>query len=210
MNNNVNNQQPMRQPLKQCKYCKQPIAAKASVCPYCHKSQSSAGLVVILVLLSFLGCFLILAFVIAPIMQGYQNRENEINNDNYEVITEAPTEPTTAEPVLLYDENNVKIYFTGISYVRGNTKLNVYIENNSDKNLMIQVDKFTVNDFVVNTLFSSHVPIGKKNNDDITILKSSLEKNNITEFNSVEFTFNIINDDDWSDNVNTEPIKLEW
>lgn len=214
MNNNVNNQQPMRQPLKQCKYCKQPIAAKASVCPYCRKSQSSAGLVVILVLLSILACFLIFAFIIVPIMQGYQKREQEIKHNNYVVSTEAPTqaptESTTAEiNQLLYDANDIKIYYKGASSERSRVKFHIYIENNSNREVCIQTRDFAINGYMINDVFTPQVAAGKKINDTINVYTKYLDENNITQINDVEFYFHIFNWDDWEDKIDTDVIHLE-
>ena len=217
MNNNVNNQQPMQtqQPLKQCKYCKRGIDRAAKVCPYCNREQSSAAKIVFAILFAFIVFSVLCVYVFPPLWNEFFPKEKETVNTptprNYTYQTSPPTtQPATAEPIIMYDENNIKIYYVGLSESGLSKKLDVYIENNTDKNLMIQVDDFTVNDFVVSTAFSSDVPAGKKIYDDISMLKSSLEKSNIDKIEKIEFTFDIVNADDWSDNYNTQPIKLTW
>lgn len=67
----MNNQNPTtNQPkVKQCKYCKQTIDKKASVCPYCRKKQSSPGC-----LIAVLAFFFVV--IIFPSIVGYSNRNH--------------------------------------------------------------------------------------------------------------------------------------
>lgn len=98
---------------------------------------------------------------------------------------------------VLYDKDGIKIVgkyvdessFWGAGIV-------VYIENNTDKNVLIQVDNLSVNGFTLGSaIFSSDVYAGKKAFDDITLFSSELEENDIKSVEEVTLTFVIINPD---------------
>ena len=71
----------------------------------------------------------------------------------------------------------------------------LYIENNSGKNKVIQCDDMSINGFMVTPYFSSTVYDGKKAIDDITLMSTELEENNITSVDDIELKFRIMNDD---------------
>ena len=203
----------MQQPLKQCKYCKRGIDRSAKVCPYCNREQSSAAKIVFAILFGFIVFGVLCVYVFPPLWNEFFPKETDTIDSpvTYNYQTSPPTtQPTTAELSLIYDQNNVKIYYVGLSESERRTNLDVYIENNSDKNIMVQVDDFTVNDFVVTTSFSSDVPAGKKVYDDISILNSSLEKSNVEKIETIEFYFDVFNADDWSDAFEKKSVKLTW
>lgn len=81
----MNNQNPTtNQPkVKQCKYCKQTIDKKASVCPYCRKKQSSPGC-----LIAVLAFFFVV--IIFPSIVGYSNRGNRSSNSTSSEISLTP------------------------------------------------------------------------------------------------------------------------
>lgn len=69
----------------------------------------------------------------------------------------------------------------------------LYIENNSGKNKVIQCDDMSINGFMVTPYFSSTVYDGKKAIDDITLMSTELEENNITSVDDIELKFRIMN-----------------
>ncbi|WP_303834610.1 hypothetical protein [Ruminococcus flavefaciens] len=194
------------QQVKQCKYCKQPINKQASVCPYCHKKQSSALLIVLIIVLSVLSFILLMLIVLSAIP------DIETNTEKQSVISTQPkTEEQATEPIskLLYDDNNVKIYYKGIDKSKNSQDIKVYIENNTDADILVQTRDFSLNGYMIDEVFSSGISAGKKINDEITVYNSELEKNNITEIENVEFKFAIMNSDDWHDKHESENIRID-
>ncbi len=70
----------------------------------------------------------------------------------------------------------------------------LYIENNLDKNIVVQCDDMSINGYMVTPLFSSTVYSNKKAIDDITILQSDLEENGIQSVDEIELNFKILDE----------------
>lgn len=83
----------------------------------------------------------------------------------------------------------------------------LYVENNSDKNIIVQCDDMSINGFMITPYFSSTVYKNKKAIDHITLLSSQLEENNITTIDDVELKF-VIMDEKYKRFVETDPISF--
>jgi hypothetical protein len=113
---------------------------------------------------------------------------NTSNADNYD--TETSIEGTT-----LYEKDGIKIvgqYVDESSF--WGTAVMLYIENNSDKNIIVQCDDVSVNGYMVDALQSQTVYAGKKAIDDITLFQSDLDENGITSVDEVETEFKILDE----------------
>lgn len=71
------------------------------------------------------------------------------------------------------------------------TGIVLYLENKTDKNVVIQCDDMSINGYMVTPYFSSTVYAGKMAVDEITILQSDLDENGITSVDDVQLVFNI-------------------
>lgn len=96
----------------------------------------------------------------------------------------------------LYDEGGVKIVgqYVDESSFWGSSIL-LYIENNTDQNIIVQNENLAINGFMVTSFMSQDVYAGKKAIADITLLESDLESNGITSIDNVETTFKILSED---------------
>ena len=118
--------------------------------------------------------------------------------------TTTTTTTTAEEPKdqVLFDNNGIKITFTGMDYTSSifGPEIKVLIENSTSTNYTVQVRDF-----------SADVNAGKKANDSIGINSWSLEENSISEddMQTFEFSFHIFNSDDWSDGFDTETIIIQ-
>lgn len=83
----------------------------------------------------------------------------------------------------------------------------LYIENNCGKNKIIQCEDMSINGFMVTPYLSSTVYDGKKAIDEITLLSSDLETNNITTVEEIELKFKII-DEDFMNSIETDVIAF--
>lgn len=121
-------------------------------------------------------------------------------------------EEGTAVGKVLYNANGIKVTYKGISseerLITGKS-VNLLIENTSNRNLTVQVRDFSVNGYMSDPIFSSSVAAGKKAMDEISIMKSDLEKNGITDIEDIEFTFHVFDDDDWEYRFDSEIIKIK-
>lgn len=71
--------------------------------------------------------------------------------------------------------------------------IKVEIENLSDKNVTIQTAAVSVNDFMIDSIFSVNLAAGKKIVDEIILEKSDLELAKIKYIGKIDLTFHIIN-----------------
>ncbi len=120
-------------------------------------------------------------------------------------------ESKNIEPKIIYEENGLSIYYKGYTKKDNGVGLDLLIENNSDKTYNIQTDNFYINGYSVQDAFSAHIKAGKKANEDIRILKSELEKNDLSygKVEDIEFNFHVFNSDDWSDSFDSPTISLK-
>ena len=68
----------------------------------------------------------------------------------------------------------------------------LYIENNSDSDIIVQQDDFSVNGFMVSAMMSETVKAGRMDMAEIAIFDSDLEENNIEKIEDMELVFSII------------------
>ena len=111
---------------------------------------------------------------------------------------------------LAYDGNGIKVVVKGLaedSSIFG-PSIVVYIENSSDKTITVQARDVSINGFMVDTIFSTDVVIGKRAVDDITFLSSELEENDITSIENVELSFHIFDANSWDTIVDTDVITI--
>lgn len=124
----------------------------------------------------------------------------------------AKAEGTPATEKLVYDQNSVNIYYLGItagSSSLGGFQINLRIENNSSKGIMVQVRDFSVNGFMTDSVFSCEVAAEKKAASAIKLYQSALDQNSITNITGVELKFKIINTSDWTDSTESKSISID-
>lgn len=111
---------------------------------------------------------------------------------------------------LAYSEDGIKVIVKGLSEDKSifGPSIVVYIENNSDKDITVQARDVSINGFMVETIFSSDVLIGKHAVDAITFLSADLEENEITSIDEVELSFHIFEAAGWETIVDTDTIVM--
>lgn len=113
---------------------------------------------------------------------------------------------------VFYDSDGIKIVGKGLpsdDSIFG-PGLIIYIENNSDTDRTVQVRDTSVNGFMIDTVMSQDVVAGKKAITAVTFLSSSLEENSITDITFVETSFHIFDTEDWSNEIDTDPITINF
>ena len=74
----------------------------------------------------------------------------------------------------------------------------VYLENNTDRNLMYSWDKVSVNGYMADPFWAMSVAAGKRACSEISFYRSDLEANGITDVSEIEFTLLVSDYDDWA------------
>lgn len=118
------------------------------------------------------------------------------------------TKAAEIEQQVVVDEADIKITATGLEDGFMGPEIKFLIENNSAEDLTVQTRDVSVNGYMVDTFMSVDVAAGKKSNDAMSIMKSSLEECGIEDIANAEFSFNIFKTDNYDDYLNTEPIQL--
>lgn len=86
----------------------------------------------------------------------------------------------------------------------------VYIENNSDTDVTIQIRDMSVNGFMIDPVFSSEVLAGKVAYDTITFLDDDLIDNDIDSIDELEFKFHIFESSGWDTIFDSEKITVKF
>jgi hypothetical protein len=122
--------------------------------------------------------------------------------------TQSPQEEFAEQ--ILYEDDSIKIVFTGMEESMFGKDINVYIENNSEENITVQVRDCSVNGFMMDPIFSSDVAAGKKANDSMTLMSSNLESNNITDISTVELSFHVFDTETLDTIFETDPVIINF
>ncbi len=112
---------------------------------------------------------------------------------------------------VLVDRNGLKIVSTGLKKdFYSDSAIGLYLENNSDQPMTVQVDNFSVNGYMLTAVFSCDVMPGKKASDEITLFSSDLEENGIEKVETVECSFRVFNSDNFATIFETGPIQINY
>ena len=127
------------------------------------------------------------------------------------IETEAPADPVA--DIVLYDVDGIKITCKGYKEAGDwdlGSSLKFMVENNTDKNITVQVRDCSVNGFMIEPMCSADVAAGKKVNDDMTWFSTEFEENGITTVETIEFYFYIYDADSWDTVAESEIITLNF
>lgn len=113
---------------------------------------------------------------------------------------------------VLVDSNGIKIVGKGLSENGSfwGPGVILYIENNSDKNVTIQVRDVSVNGFMVDSSMSEDVVAGRKAISDVQFFSSDLEENSITDIEEVELYFHIFDEGTWETVFDSDVITIKF
>lgn len=111
---------------------------------------------------------------------------------------------------VLVDSNGVKIIGKGLSASDSfwGPGLILYIENNSDRNITVQVRDVSVNGFMAASTMSEDVLVGKKAISAVQFFSTDLEENGITDITDVELYFHIFDMESWDGIFDSDVIKV--
>lgn len=221
---------------KLCKYCKSQIDKKASICPHCQKKQSGIGDAFKCVIAAIALIIFVPLFVSAcnGVKRGYKDAEKKASvevvttaeksvsiqtgtTDSTEAVTvedeptEEVTEAETAEAInqVVYDDNNIKVTYTGIEETSRKVEIKLLIENNTNYTCAVQNRNLSVNGYMISGSMNAVVSSQKKCNDSLSIYKSSLEENKIDNIENIEFNLHFFNWDDWTqNNIDSDAISI--
>lgn len=111
---------------------------------------------------------------------------------------------------VLVDTDGIKIVGKGLSADDSfwGPGVILYIENNSDQNITVQVRDVSVNGVMVETSMSEDVVVGKKAISAVQFFSTDLEDNSITDIKDVELYFHIFNLESMDDIYDSDIISI--
>lgn len=114
------------------------------------------------------------------------------------------------EQQIIFDENGIKIFVEGLDYegLLG-TELKLYIEKNSSEGITLESNQLTINDTMMDAIFTLEILAGKKE-DLCLFMDSDLKESYITEIKNMEVMFHVFHTDTWDDIFDTEFININF
>lgn len=108
------------------------------------------------------------------------------------------------------DENGIKLVVKKLDSEDSfwGADIYVYAENNTDKNVTVQVRDVSINGFMVDPSFSCDISAGKKAFDSISFMDSDLEDNGIADITDVELYFHVFEADGWDTLFDSDIVKI--
>lgn len=112
---------------------------------------------------------------------------------------------------MVYDADGVRITVLSLdmkgSFMGPDIKL--LVENFGTENVTVQMRRLSVNDLMIDGVFSCDVAAGKKANDGITLMASDLQAAGIAQIQTIAFSFHIFLTDTGETLTDSEMILLE-
>lgn len=118
-------------------------------------------------------------------------------------------EPQPEDHVIV-DNDYLKVIVTGYEYdADWGYAMNLYLENKSEKNLMLTADEVSVNDYMLDPYYAEDLYAGKSAFSTVAWFGDDLTNNDITEVETIEFLLRVTDHDDWfADELACETILL--
>lgn len=111
----------------------------------------------------------------------------------------SPERPEIAGQQVVAEDENLRFVIEGIDHAAPSYEsVLVYMENNTDRNLMFSWDLVSVNGKMLDPYWATAVSAGKKACSEVTFSRTDLEKNGIKDISEIEFTLTVSDYDDWS------------
>lgn len=216
--------------LYTCKKCGKQVPVQYAVCPFCQTPRPAPEEYApapkkkkkkhpILKTIFALFAIIIVVGVVGSILGGNDEKQESQSDSSKKSsgetsVTDNQTpvkvaEETVAEQMLL-DESGITIKATGLDK-KGmfGPELKLLIENNTEKDLTVQVRSVSVNGYMVETMFSADVAAGKKSNDGISFMRNDLKSCGIETIADMEFSFHIFSFENLETYLDSELIKVE-
>ncbi|MBB2183238.1 hypothetical protein H0486_10140 [Lachnospiraceae bacterium MD1] len=133
------------------------------------------------------------------------------NSDDTESSNDGKTaDLETIDEAVLFEEDGVRVTAKEIVddpiWGKG---IVVLIENDTEQNIGVQCNTIVVNNYMISDLFSSTVAAGKKDNETITLLSSSLEEAGIDTISEINISFKVFDADSYDTLFNTDEISIK-
>lgn len=111
--------------------------------------------------------------------------------DNQNTVSKVLAEVEQQE---IFNQDGIKVTVKGFDQDSSGPYLNVLVENDSDRNIVIQTKNSSLNGYMIDFLFSCDVAPGKKANDKILMDLRSIDLSGIGKIYDIDFDLVILDD----------------
>ena len=134
----------------------------------------------------------------------YESKEIELKTSLYDEMDSEANDVGTE----LLNQNGIRIVGKGVNDSLWGQGVLLYIENNSDKNIIVSTDNLSVNGYMVNGYLYSTVMSNKKAIETVILSSTDLEDNDIESIEDLALSFDIINADTWMNIFSSDEITV--
>ena len=134
----------------------------------------------------------------------YESKEIELKTSLYDEMDSEANDVGTE----LLNQNGIRIVGKGVNDSLWGQGVLLYIENNSDKNIIVSTDNLSVNGYMVNGYLYSTIMSNKKAIETVILSSTDLEDNDIESIEDLALSFDIINADTWMNIFSTDEITV--
>ena len=161
---------------------------------------------------------LVSLFLMISVYGCSENEESNIIEENKETEiekTESEKEEThtkssfpTIDEQVLFEYDDIKLTAISIEEDWLGPQLKILIENNSDKNITVELDAIAVNDCMVSAWLYEDVGPGKKSNATFDIWSSKLSDAGISNIGKIDMYFRIIDSDNFNEIYESSEVEI--
>ena len=134
----------------------------------------------------------------------YESKEIELKTSLYDEMDSEANDVGTE----LLNQNGIRIVGKGVNDSLWGQGVLLYIENNSDKNIIVSTDNLSVNGYMVNGYLYSTIMSNKKAIETVILSSTDLEDNDIESIEDLALSFDIINADTWMNIFSSDEITV--
>lgn len=109
----------------------------------------------------------------------------------------------------LYDDNGIKIVGKYVDDKMSGKAVVLYIVNNRNENITISCQDMSINGYMVNSIFSSTLYSGKYTIDEITVLQTELDENDISTIENFALKFKVYNSETYQTILTTDELSFD-
>ena len=138
-----------------------------------------------------------------------ENKEIEIEKTESEKEeTHTKSSFPTIDEQVLFEYDDIKLTAISIEEDWLGPQLKILIENNSDKNITVELDAIAVNDCMVSAWLYEDVGPGKKSNATFDIWSSKLSDAGISNIGKIDMYFRIIDSDNFNEIYESSEVEI--
>lgn len=136
-----------------------------------------------------------------------------VTGDEITLRTDAPEQQQVLDksgsPAM--DQDGLEVIVRGVKTgdATWGPEIQLFLENQTGRDIIVQLDDFSINGFMVTPIFSVNIKDGKVAYYSITLSQDELDQNKIDSIDSMECRFVVINPDSWDTIFESDPVTVQ-